>query len=455
MGISEEGLFRGLVFSGLLARLGSHKNGALIAAIVSSVAFGLVHVIYDLNPSNPAVIVTGLLKAFESAMFSLVLCVPVIETGNLWGAITVHAFFDWVLLATAALFSSGGSATASSYVSADPTVAIFSTILYFGMAVAYFIPTKNAVLRLAKMEPPQPGPLVDRAGHAPLDDVIAGKTFTKQAQKQRTERRKRTIFSNRYLTPIVTFLLMFVFTNLTSIIPYLVTKEGTLMRDLLSAIFSVGTNVLLLLWFYYTFKDSFAGVHDWSSEGMLLVAPALLFVLSNLIQLVQVPRLNNPFVAFLMAVQPGVNEEIALRAIPVSNWMRLDTRRESVLRCAAYTGLIFGLIHAVNLISGADPAQTLFQVFYAFCLGVFFAAVLLRCGSIIPAVIMHTLIDFTGMLAMDLSHGGAITETLTIDFGFWFTLVVSLVLVVASVYMLRPQKQADIAALWEKKWHRG
>lgn len=158
VGINEEGIFRGLLMGGLLAKLGSKKNGPLLAALVSSLVFGADHVIFDMDYSNAFAIGTGLLKTLETSMFAFILCAPIMEDKNLWGAMTVHAFTDWVILCGSTVRSGGMSAP--TYVSTDPGHALPSMIL-FGVLVLLYLPTTiRAFKDLRAMELPQNGPFI-------------------------------------------------------------------------------------------------------------------------------------------------------------------------------------------------------------------------------------------------------------------------------------------------------
>lgn len=159
IGVNEEGMFRGLLLGGMLAKMGNKKNGPLIAAIVSSLVFGAVHVIFDMDFSNALVIAMGLLKTLETSMFALVLCAPVMQDKNLCGAMTVHAFFDWVILCGSTVAE--GGMRAPTYVSADPQVALPSMIV-FGILVLLYLPkTIRAIKDLRDMELPQYGPFIE------------------------------------------------------------------------------------------------------------------------------------------------------------------------------------------------------------------------------------------------------------------------------------------------------
>jgi hypothetical protein len=135
------------------------------------VVFGAMHVIFDLNFANPWGILQGLLKTTECAMFGFILCVGVLEGRGLVGAITVHTFFDWVLMAGSVL--AGGDGSISSYVGADPSVAMRGCVLFAILVVLYAPRTITAFKRLRAMRTPQYGPFVDEQSAA-LKPIMTG-----------------------------------------------------------------------------------------------------------------------------------------------------------------------------------------------------------------------------------------------------------------------------------------
>jgi len=68
-------------------------------------------------------------------------------------------------------------------------------------------------------------------------------------------------------------------------------------------------------------------------------------------------------------------------------------------RAAMITALLFGLSHALNVLSGKSMAETAAQIFYAVAFGFAFAALVLKKGILWPLVIVHFLIDFASFLA--------------------------------------------------------
>ena len=116
------------------------------------------------------------------------------------------------------------------------------------------------------------------------------------------------------------------------------------------------------------------------------------------------------------------------------------------------SGIVFGLIHATNVFAGADPLRTLLQVIGAVGIGVIFTAVYLRSGSILPCMFYHTLHDIIAIAGeSEVTETGIITAS-KINMGDGANLVMSLVLAAIALWLLRPEKNEEMRALWNRKW---
>ena len=157
VGINEELIFRGLTVGGMLLWFGKKKNGILIAAIISSIIFGYIHVMSDIDFSNTSSLMTGLMKTLETAMFGLIFCCAILKHENLWGVIIAHAVFDGLLFAPMQLTDGGFNV---SYVSTDPQQAKLQCI-FFGILVLLYLPlTIKSIKALSAMQPTE-GPFAD------------------------------------------------------------------------------------------------------------------------------------------------------------------------------------------------------------------------------------------------------------------------------------------------------
>jgi len=457
VGINEEIIFRSLLMGGLLAGMGSRKNGPMLAVVISSVAFGLAHVIFDITFDNPLGIVQALGKTIESGLFGLILCVPILEGRNIVGAMTVHAFSDWVLLATLA---ARGVSAAGTYVSRDPAHATGAIIVFAVFSLLLLPKTIKSLKRINAMKLPQYGPFVPEEESARLVNTAWQDEKEYQAKHSDTDvdarvgkLRDHRVFNNRYLTVLATFVCYLILSNLVSTVAMAAFGTGTLAK----VVVAVG-GVLLSLMFVFGFQRHFAGELDglvsWTTPGLLLALPAAALAVANILEWPQATTFNNPLVCLILAMSPGFAEEIIFRAIPLCNWMRLDNTQKGILTSVLFSAAVFGLVHSINIFAGATMSMTVFQVFYAFCLGIMLAAVFLRTGSIWPTIILHTFIDFTAFLTMDMNNMGVLTHELEITPVFWFIVVASLGLVAWAVYLLRPAKQAEVIDMWNRKWHK-
>lgn len=96
----------------------------------------------------------------------------------------------------------------------------------------------------------------------------------------------------------------------------------------------------------------------------------------------------------------GISEELAFRGIFFSG-------ARSAMRpwpAIAITSAIFGAVHVLNGITTGDWGAATTQAVAAAMSGVLFIAILIRTGSIIPAMIVHWLWDF-GVFTISTRHG--------------------------------------------------
>lgn len=128
--------------------------------------------------------------------------------------------------------------------------------------------------------------------------------------------------------------------------------------------------------------------------------PGLIIVLNIAWSSIDNLKIWNPssfFFAVTLGIEAGVLEEIQARGLIVNTAMQLEHTKTSAIIAVIYSSLLFGLEHFFNLSSGADIGPTVRTVVFATCCGLYFVALYLRVGSIIPCIIFHGLID--GLMA--------------------------------------------------------
>ncbi len=103
---------------------------------------------------------------------------------------------------------------------------------------------------------------------------------------------------------------------------------------------------------------------------------------------------NLGWALFYIMLQPGILEEVAFRGVILN----LQLKKYSKLTSVIVNGVLFGLFHFVNLLSGFSLDYVIFQVFYASCFGIALAYVYVKTESLLPCIILHYLFNSFGQL---------------------------------------------------------
>lgn len=150
VGINEEVIFRGLGYGGLLLWFGNKKYGVLIASILSSLVFGYIHVMSDIDITNPSTLIMGALKTLEAGMLGFMFSHCISSNKNLWGAVTAHAFYDWVIVASELLNQND---IEINYVNVQDDLEDLQYILFVVLILIYLPRTIKAFRRLRIAKP--------------------------------------------------------------------------------------------------------------------------------------------------------------------------------------------------------------------------------------------------------------------------------------------------------------
>lgn len=225
-----------------------------------------------------------------------------------------------------------------------------------------------------------------------------------------------------------------------------------------TSLITVLVSMLLILLFAFWFRGEYNWKKrkGWFKKGAILILPAILPALLNLVAGEGFVRGNQILLALLCGLGPGISEEVLFRGMQVPNWLRLkrsNVRQIPVI--AVITSLLFAAMHLINLFVGADPVQSIKQVFYAFGLGMLFSAVYLRTGSLLWPIIIHSLIDFTAYLDIAvMGTGGILTEEAAFSILDLIPMAEGILYAVLGFYYIRPAKREEMRDLWAEKWPR-
>lgn len=139
----------------------------------------------------------------------------------------------------------------------------------------------------------------------------------------------------------------------------------------------------------------------------------------------------------------GFTEETIFRGI-ISNlfWDKHAKDPAGVWTATLYSGLMFGLMHSINLL-GADPAGVLTQIVNTAAAGVALTAIYYRCKNLWVMILLHGFMDFCGLLNVGLFGGSTITDEIGSYSMLSFT-VSTLIFIFIALILLRKKKIIEI-----------
>ena len=182
-----------------------------------------------------------------------------------------------------------------------------------------------------------------------------------------------------------------------------------------SNIFDILIGILILMLYWVLHRKDLKDFFTVKKTGKgLLMGWSLLFLgfsmwFLNFIQ--GVPQ-GNVIVALIMGIAPGFCEELLFRIIPISTIKRLPAKNKKKALFITYlvSGMGFGLIHAFNVLVGADPVNTIIQVLYAVGIGLLFGGLYLITSNLWVTVILHSFLDFASLLTVSGQQTGGVLE---------------------------------------------
>lgn len=105
VGVNEEVSMRALILNNLISKYGEEKKGICQSILISSLIFGMIHLVNIFFMSPVTVIVQAVNAASAGVLFATIY----ILSRNIWSCILVHAFVDWISLFIGQCFVGGAS----------------------------------------------------------------------------------------------------------------------------------------------------------------------------------------------------------------------------------------------------------------------------------------------------------------------------------------------------------
>jgi membrane protease YdiL (CAAX protease family) len=131
----------------------------------------------------------------------------------------------------------------------------------------------------------------------------------------------------------------------------------------------------------------------------------------------------------------GVAEESLFRGLILQTLLP-----KGLLQAVFLSGLVFGLLHVGNLFAGFPLEYVVEEVLTVFGVGIAYAVIRVRTGSIWPAIILHSLNDFGAFIAI--SRSGFTHPPLLV--ALLIGSIVFLIYLLYAAIALRPRKLQEI-----------
>lgn len=141
-------------------------------------------------------------------------------------------------------------------------------------------------------------------------------------------------------------------------------------------------------------------------------------------------------IIFIFTLAVGFSEEYFFRGI-ILNILRKD----GVMYAIIVSSVLFGLLHATNLLGGANTLYTSLQIIYALCFGLVAAGIVTLGKSLTPVIIWHFLHDFLAFAMGDRVHGTSVELS---PLMITLSIVQLVVMLAYTVYLLKQIKKNDI-----------
>lgn len=164
---------------------------------------------------------------------------------------------------------------------------------------------------------------------------------------------------------------------------------------------------------------SWHALREYLPTTLILVPPALLLISAG-------TTLDAAHVVgyAAMGLMIGFSEEAAFRGLALRAFMP-----SGPLRAAVLTSLIFGVGHSINLVVGQPLDNTVIQMITATMIAFVWCTARLASGSILPAIVIHSLVNFLTSVAL----GSLVVGTPP---PAWHGLSVILILIALVVYSM-------------------
>lgn len=172
---------------------------------------------------------------------------------------------------------------------------------------------------------------------------------------------------------------------------------GTINANEIFAEISSACFVLAIIFLMIRKREplSYFGICVWECDNFFKVTFLLFLVpLVNLPYLFSGAKINIAS-AIISSIFVGIMEELIFRSFLCRSIEQRSDQNKAII----ISSVIFGCFHLVNI--GNYPLiYVLLQVLYAFAMGIVFAVIFYKTKSLLPCIIVHSIVDFLGAFSL-------------------------------------------------------
>ena len=230
-------------------------------------------------------------------------------------------------------------------------------------------------------------------------------------------------------------------------------SDGTGMIGNISSIcMAILLMILMKVWYSPQYKGTLKSGLTLKLTLLVMVPMIIKTVVILVIQLFQFNFWFDPsFYNIVKALAAGFWEECVFRVTVIPIAMGFFKTEKKIWILPAISGLIFGIMHMVNINGGATITNTLTQALVTTLDGFFFGALFVVTGSAFPGIILHSVYDFI-CFAGDKSLTDGIMTTSLQTWEIIFNIVLSMLIVAGGIMIIRKVGKTKILSVWRKKW---
>jgi len=207
---------------------------------------------------------------------------------------------------------------------------------------------------------------------------------------------------NNFSKDFVLFIICLLIYGLTSNVSIAISEKINFHNSIV-ALFYIIFSILLILFLKRKNKLSYYGLNSIKNlnyKNLLYFIPMIIIISVNLWNGINI---NNSLIQIILIticmICVGFFEELIFRSFLMKAIMNKNKRIAIIV-----SGVLFGVIHLLNIFTGASIVTTILQAFYATSFGLMCAVFFYKTNNIIPCIICHSLSNaFDTFLPQNLS----------------------------------------------------